>query len=31
VVEIVKTKEHLTEEGLAKIIEIANSMNKNRY
>ena len=30
VVEIVKTKEHLTEKGLAKIIKIRSSMNKER-
>jgi len=30
-VEILKAKEHLTEQGLAKITELRNSMNKKRY
>jgi len=30
-IEFMKTKEHLTEQGLAKIIEIRNSMNNKRY
>jgi len=30
IIELIKNKEHLTSEGLAKIIEIKNKMNRNR-
>jgi hypothetical protein len=30
-IELMKTKEHLTEQGLAKILEIRNTMNNKKY